>query len=66
MNMDKEQKLTLCNALAGHVVNEMDLDALIVFTIETLEESYLRYTDEFLLAQVKEFAPHLLDEGDEA
>lgn len=57
--MNKQELVT---KLAEHVVDGMDIDTLMTFVFESLEQTYSEYTDEELMTEVKEWAPHLLEE----
>lgn len=56
--MDKEK---LISDLAEHIVEGMDMDTLVTFAVEMLEQSYSDYTEDQLITEVQEWAPHLLN-----
>lgn len=65
--MTKDQKHDLANKLAEHIVDGMDINTLVTYAVECLQRSYQSdYTDDQLIEDVKEFAPHLLEETENA
>ena len=60
--MDKDQ---LAADFAVHMVEGMDWDTLFMFAVERLRSDYELLSEEELLAEVREYAPHLVDEDAE-
>ena len=56
--MNREE---LENQLAERVVEGMDLDTLTVFAMEKLREAYRDLSDEELSADIKDYAPDLIE-----
>jgi|LakMenEpi03Aug12_release.lakeMendotaPanAssembly.Ray.scaffolds.fasta_scaffold4162433_1 hypothetical protein len=52
----------LRSEFANHIVDGMDIDALITFAYEKILENLEDMHEVELLEQVEEFAPHLLDD----
>jgi hypothetical protein len=44
------------------IIESMDIDDLIFFVKDSLEQSLKQYTDEQLIAEVKEYYPELLED----
>ena len=59
-----ENRTRLQNELIEHIIDGMDISDLCVIVGEYLENEYDEYTDEQLVETVKEYAPHLLDDGE--
>jgi len=57
--MDREQ---LIEAYAEHIIDGMDHKDLWAFVYEALTERLEDYTQEDLEEEVREFAPHILEE----
>ena len=64
--MTCRQRLGLEERMADHMVEGMDLDTLVSFAIDGLTSFYSRLSDAELLATVRDHAPHLLEETDDA
>ena len=61
--MNKTQKDALACQLAEHIVEGMDMDTLVTYATECLQRVYQEeYTEEQLITEVKDYAPHLLEE----
>ncbi len=43
------------------ILDDMDLDGLMQLAYDYMDESYGKYSDEELKAEVKEYYPHLLE-----
>ena len=60
------QRLDLEERMADHMVEGMDLDTLVSFAIDGLARFYSQLSEAELLATVRDRAPHLLEETDDA
>ena len=61
--MTKDEKNDLACKLAEHIVEGMDIDTLVTYATECLQRAYQdEYTDEQLIIELKDYAPHLLEE----
>ena len=58
--MDYATRIQLEEDLATEVVEGMDMDALVQLAIDHLSDFYKQCSDNELLAEVEEYAPHLL------
>lgn len=63
--MTRDERHELVLALARHIYNGMDWYELREFVAERLYKDYLDYTDEELMAEVEEYAPHLIDKEED-
>lgn len=59
-----ENRTELQNELIEHIIEGMDISDLCMIVGEYLDREYDEYTDEQLVETVKEYAPHLLDDGE--
>ena len=47
---------------AYRITEDMDMDTLVMYAMDKMMQDLRSYTDEELLAEVKEYAPDLLEE----
>ena len=59
MNID--ERYTLEENYATHIVDCMDMDALIQFAYENIKENLHTMSDSGLIEHIEAYAPHLLD-----
>jgi hypothetical protein len=57
-----EFRLELARNLAEAIVEGMDMDTLVSFATDQLQERFDEYTEAQLVAEAKEYYPHLLEE----
>jgi hypothetical protein len=62
LNID--ERYTLEDTYALHIVDGMDMDTLIQFAYEKIKENLETMSEEELIENVQEYAPHLLDDND--
>lgn len=62
MKLLKKQRENLLEKYADKCVEDMDMKTLMQSMIERIIESFDSDDDEYLIAQVEEFYPELLDE----
>ena len=60
--MNHENRTSLINDYAEAVVDGMDIKTLCVFAIETIKQNMKGYSDEFLIAEIEDHYPHLLED----
>lgn len=65
MTPHEQTRHDLTIALVNHIYDGMSLDDVHEFVCEHLYSSYSDHTDEELLDEVREYAPHLIDEEGE-
>ena len=63
--MTRDERHELRTKLAKHIHDGMSCNDIHEFVIEHLYAVYQRFTDERLLDEIEEHAPHLLDEEEE-
>ena len=66
MKLLDHERIHLEERMADHMVEGMDLDTLVSFAIDGLARFYSQLSDAELLATVRNHAPHLLEETDDA
>lgn len=64
--MTCQERLDLANDLAADMVESMDPDVLTAYALDALASSYSTLSDAELLAMVRDHAPYLLEETDDA
>ena len=60
--MDTETRIDLEVKYAEHIVEGMDMDTLVQFALDCLSDNLMKMDDDTFLADVREYAPHLLDD----
>jgi hypothetical protein len=63
--MTGSERKELLNAYIERVIDNMDISTMAVIVGETLENNLSDYSDEQLIAEVADFYPDLLENGDE-
>jgi regulator of RNase E activity RraB len=49
------------NEFTQHMIDALDLDSLIVIAFDALRENYKTYSPEELENEIREYAPHLIE-----
>ena len=52
----------LQDALIQQILEDMDIKTMMAILYDNMQESYDKYSDEELIAEVKEYYPELLEE----
>ena len=52
----------LIEAFAEFVVEGMDMDSLVTYAVERLTDAYAESEESAVIEEIKNFAPHLLEE----
>ena len=60
--MNHENRRSLINNYANEIVDDMELETLLVFAIETIEQKMKDYSDEEVITEIKDHYPHLLED----
>jgi hypothetical protein len=61
MSMTRDERHELMTKLANHIHDGMSCSDVHEFVVEHLYAGYQEFTDEELLDEIEEYAPHLLD-----
>ena len=54
----------LQNAMIQQILDDMDIKTMMAILYDNMSESYDKYSDKELMAEVEEYYPHLLEESE--
>lgn len=60
--MDISERSRLIDSFITEVINGMDMDTLVSYAYDCMSRDFRGYTDEQLIAEVRDYYPHLLED----
>ena len=55
----------LQDAMINQILDDMDIKTMMAILYDNMSESYDKYSDKELMAEVEEYYPHLLEDSEE-